>query len=104
MELQSRLNGETHLHSWVETDDGGNFTLSGSDLAPRDEWGDVSEYEWDTTVRSTDVPALVELLGGSPGQDVLDIIERDWVQLEGAGIERLIRESGIKYQTQVWRR
>lgn len=104
VELQNRMNGDVHLHLWAGVDDDGNFSISGFDVGPSDEWGDPSEYEWDTTVRCGNVAALVELLGGVLGQDVLEIIQRDWVPQEGDGLERLIRESGIPCETLIWRR
>jgi hypothetical protein len=104
VELHNRTNGDTHLHLWTEVDDAGNFSISGFDLGPKDEWGNPSGYEWDTTVLCVNVAAVLALLGGSPDQDILEIDDRDWVPAEGDGLERLIRESGISYETLIRRR
>jgi len=50
------------------------------------------------------LPRVLELLGGAPGDDLLDLIERDWVPKEGAGLERIFRDSGIPYDLETWRR
>ena len=98
------MNGDTHLHLWAKVGGGGDFSIEGYDLGPTGEWGDCSEYEWIVEVKKSDLPSLVALLGGAPNQDILDVIERDWAPTEGDGLERLVRESGISFNTAVWRR
>ena len=34
---------------------------------------------------------------GTDGGDLLEIIERDWKPVQGEGLEKRIRESGIPY-------
>jgi hypothetical protein len=95
------MNGEVHLNLWASINDGGDFSIEGQDLGPRDEEGDLAEYEWTTTVTREHVPALIQLLGGTPGDDVLQIVKRDWVRIEGQGLEQLIRESDVPCMTEV---
>ena len=96
------MNGEVHLNLWARVDEEGNLSIEGQDLGPRDEDGDLAEYEWSTFVAAQDVPAVAQLLGASDGEDVLDIISRDWLRVEGSGLEKLIRVSGIPYRTDVY--
>ena len=96
------MNGEVHLNLWARVDEEGNLSIEGQDLGPRDEDGDLAEYEWSTFVAAQDVPAVGRLLGASDGEDVLDIISRDWLSVEGSGLEALIRASGIPYRTDVY--
>jgi hypothetical protein len=103
VQLLNRMNGDTHLHLWARINDAGDFSIEGQDLGSMDESGDSSEYEWILKVDKSDVPSLVVLLGGTPEQHVLDIIEKDWAPKEGSGLERLVRESGIPFNTAVWR-
>lgn len=100
--LQDRMNGDVHLNLWARIDEYGNFLIEGQDLGPRDADGDISEYEWTTVVAREHVPALVELLGGSPDQDVLAIVERDWLPTEGYGLEQLIKRSDVPCDTEVY--
>jgi hypothetical protein len=98
------MNGDISMNLWATIDDEGNLLIEGQDLGPVDEDGDMNEYEWVTMVAAELLPRVLELLGGAPGDDLLDLIERDWVPKEGAGLERMIRDSGIPYDLETWRR
>lgn len=87
--LQDRMNGDLGLNLRCRFDQVGNFLIEGQDLTKD------TEYSWTFTVESKDVDALRVLLGAGQGEDLLDVIERDWKPLEGHGLEKLIRESGI---------
>lgn len=100
--LQDRMNGDMHLNLWARINDDGDFLIEGQDLGPRDDDGDRSEYEWTTTVTREHVPALVRLLGGSPGQDVPQIVEREWAANEGQGLEHLVKQSDVPCDTEVY--
>ena len=69
--------------------DDGDFLIEGHDI------GDDSEYEWVTSVKASDVPGLIKFLGNEEDDDLMKIIERDWVVREGQALERLIRLSVI---------
>jgi hypothetical protein len=56
---------------------------------------DDGEYEWFTTVRATHVLRLVELLGGDPDSDVLDLLAQRYSGIGSYELERVIRESDI---------
>jgi hypothetical protein len=90
--LQHRKNGDVWLNLSCGFNEAGDFVIAGHDL------GSDFTYEWWTTVMAADVPALIALLGGSPGDDLLEIMVRDWVPLEGDGLEKLIRESDVPSQ------
>ena len=102
VELRNRMNGDTLMHLWARINDAGDFSIEGQDLGPMDESGDSSEYEWITKVKNSDVPSLVVLLGGTSDQDIIDIIERDWAPKEGNGLDGLVRESGIPFESAIW--
>jgi len=98
LSLQARNNGDIWMSLWASINDEGDFVIEGHDLGPGD-----SEYEWITVVRAEHIPALITLLGGNADDDLLDIVERDWKPVEGAGLERRIRESEIPNELEVWR-
>lgn len=78
--------------------DGEGLRIDGQDLGPQVQaFGpDFREYEWSWKAARGDVPRIVELLGGQPGEDALDVLER-WTKehngldpgnfLKGAGVE-----------------
>ena len=53
------------------------------------------EYEWFQTIAAADVPRVVELLGGRPGEDVLDVLERGFTGARSHELEALLRASDI---------
>lgn len=60
------------------------------------------EYEWSKTIVATDVPRVVALIGGQAGDDVLELLERDWTGSRSYDFERLLRESGIPVTLFTW--
>lgn len=90
--LQDRMNGSVRLQRWAGFAEDGAFEISGCDvdLGERD-----FEYEWTTRVEATAVPALCALLGASSPADLLDVLRRDWVPVEGEGLEAAIRASDV---------
>jgi hypothetical protein len=68
--------GEGGRHLWAYLDAAGNLHIDGQDLGPAT--APVSsdgEYEVFEKIDAEHVPAVVELLGGTPGSDVLDLLE-----------------------------
>jgi len=100
--LQDRMNGDIHLNLWAGLEDNGDFTINGMDLGSRDSDGDRSEYEWTVTVSRENVPALARLLGSLPDEDVLETVERKWVKVEGEGLDKLIRESDVPSELEMY--
>jgi hypothetical protein len=85
---------ENGLTVWTRRGEDGGFTILGQDLGPIAPGG--REYEYAITVAATDVPAVVEALGGTPGADALVVVaanaetivrtgELTW--LKGLGVE-----------------
>lgn len=100
--LQDRMNGDVHLNLWATLGDNGDFTINGMDLGPRDADGDRSEYKWTVTVSRESVPVLASLLGSLPDEDVIETVQRKWVEVEGDGLEKLIRESNVPSALEVY--
>jgi hypothetical protein len=95
------MNGNIRLKLQAILEDSGDFTIYGCDKGPIEKDGDRFEYVWEFTVNATNVPDLIALLGGFKGEDLLEIIKRDWKPLEGSGLEKKIRESGIPYNLDI---
>ena len=88
---------------WAYLDGDGNLHIDGQDLGPGT--GPVSpdgEYEWFQTINAVDVPRVVDLLGGQPGTDVLDILEANWSGSRSYDLERTLRASGIDIKRSVY--
>lgn len=82
--------GSRHLCAYV--DEAGNLHIDGQDLGPGT--APVSpdgEYEWFKTIAAVDVPRLVSLLGGTHGENILDLLERGF---SGAGSYELEERLG----------
>lgn len=88
--LQHRQNGSVWLNLECYVDDHGDFSIVGHDI------GSDSEYEWVRIVRARHIPQLLEALGAAPGENLMDIIRRDYLPVEGLGLERLITSNKIK--------
>jgi len=95
--LQNRMNGNIRLRLQAILEDNGDFTIYGCDRGPKNDDGDRFEYIWEFTVNALHIPGLITLLGGADEDNLLEIIERDWKPVQGEGLEKRIRESGIPY-------
>ena len=60
------------------------------------------EYEWFLTIAAADVPRVVALLGGAPGDDVLDLLERGFTGTGAYELEAHLRASDIPTTLSVW--
>ncbi len=101
--LRAESNGPDHRFLWAYVDEGGALHIDGQDLGPGT--GMVSgdgEYEWFKTIAAADVPRVVVLLGGQPGDDVLDLLERDFTGPGSYELESRLRASDIPVQLHVW--
>src|ERR1700738_1396918 len=75
--LRDQREGHDSRHLCAYLDNEGGLHIDGQDLGPST--GLVSEdgeYEWFQRIPARKVPHLVAILGGDPGDDVLDILER----------------------------
>jgi hypothetical protein len=84
-------------------DERGDLHIDGQDLGPGTApVSDDGEYEWFTTIAAADVPRLVMLLGGQPGDHILDLLEQRYSGAGSYELERLIRESAFPLRREVW--
>lgn len=82
----------------------GHLCIAGQDLGPMTAMvSDDGEYEWSRTYAAADVPRLFALLGGTPGEDVLSVLERDWSGRRSYELEALTRDCGIEFTFWSWR-
>jgi len=84
-------------------DEAGNLRLDGHDLGPGTAIvSDDGEYEWVETIATSDLPRLVELLGGTPGEDILDLLSRRYTGAAAGEFTRILYDSGIPIKRMVW--
>lgn len=97
--LRDERAGKDSRHLWAYVDKAGNLHIDGQDLGPGT--APVSpdgEYEWFKTIDAVDVPRLVSLLGGTQGEDVLDLLERGFSGAGSYELETRLRECDIPVQ------
>ncbi len=63
---------------------------------------DDGEYEWFETIAAAEVPRLVALLGGRTGDDILDLLGRDFTGAGSYELEKRLREGDIPVERHVW--
>jgi hypothetical protein len=99
---QERRGGDVRwLGAFV--DGSGALRVHGQDLGPGTAMvSSDGEYEWFMTVAAGDVQRLVALIGGQPGDDVLELLERAWTGPRSYDFERVLRESGIPVKLFTW--
>jgi len=91
-----------HLEAYLDAE--GALHIDGQDLGPGTApVSDDGEYEWFRTVPASELPRLVELLGGQPGEPILDLLARRYTGRESYELERVISEGGIRSDLSVWR-
>ena len=82
---------------WAHMDEEGRLHIDGQDLGSGTATiSPDGEYEWFKTFAAEDVPRIVALLGGSPDEDALDVLER-WSG-KSYDLEALLRDSGIPFE------
>jgi hypothetical protein len=102
--LREERVGPDSRHLWAYLDGEGNLHIDGQDLGPGTYPFSVDgEYEWFQTIEAVDVPRVVELLGGAPGAEVLDLLQEGWSGERSYELERALRESAINIKRFVWR-
>lgn len=101
--LRDERDGRDSRHLWAYLDDRGRLHIDGQDLGPGT--APVSsdgEYEWFRTIEAADVPRVVELLRGQPGEYVLTLLKRNWTGPRSYELEALLRDSDIPIALHVW--
>ena len=101
--LRQERHGDDTRWLGAYVDGAGALHVDGQDLGPGTAMvSSDGEYEWFMTVAAGDVHRVVALLGGQPGDDVLELLERDWTGSRSYDFERLLRESGIPVKLFTW--
>jgi len=84
---------------WAYLDNKGNLHIDGQDLGPKTApVSDDGEHEFFMTIRAEDVSKAVTLLGGSAGDDVLDLLEARYTGESSYELEQRLRESDIEVE------
>ena len=96
--LSKRAGGDERTSYFLDAtlEDDGSLTLSGQNLGPGASWD--GEYEYWYHVEAKDVPALVVALGGEPGTDIVELLQRRWTGDAVAGLVTRIKTSGVDYR------
>jgi hypothetical protein len=99
VQLRHERDGPDSRFLWAYVDDQGNLHIDGQDLGPKTApVSDDGEYEWFKTIRAEDVSKVVTLLGGSTGDDLLNLIEDRYTGEASGELEKRLRESDIKIE------
>ena len=86
----------SQLSLWAYLDSGGRLHIDGQDLGPvTAPVSNDGEYEYFKTIAASDIPRLVELLGGKPGADILALLKRKYTGEKSYDLERILSESDI---------
>jgi hypothetical protein len=103
IQLRQEISGQDRRSLWAYCDEEGNLQVDGQDLGPGTALvSSDGEYEWSESVKAADIPRLVELLGGAPGEDILRLLERRFCGVASYEFEGTLRESGLPVKTWVW--
>lgn len=87
----------------AHVDERGNLHIDGQDLGPGTAMvSSDGEYEWFQVIAAVDIPAVVALLDGQAGDDVLDLMATGWVGARSYELERRLRESTIPIERSIW--
>lgn len=87
---------DTGIHSalWAWVDQSGDLHLDGQDLGlPPGMMSDDAEYEYFKVIAAQHLPALIDLLGGRQGDDLLDLVARDRTGPASFDLERILHEA-----------
>lgn len=93
----------SHLGLWAYLDAAGRLHVDGQDLGPvtASVSGD-GEYEYFKMIAREDIPRLAELLGGKPGDGILDLLEKNWTGAKSYDLEDILREGPIEVELSTW--
>ncbi len=90
------LRFDNGLHSILEA----SLTADGSLQLEAQDLGGTSylmnpdgEYKCWRTIAPEHLPALIALLGGDPGDDILELLARDWTGFRSFDLEALLRQA-----------
>jgi hypothetical protein len=93
----------SHLLLWAYLDTLGRLHIDGQDLGPVTKFvsGD-GEYEYFKMVAREDIPRLVEILGGEPGDEILGLLGREWTGDKSYDLETVLRDGPVEVVLGVW--
>jgi hypothetical protein len=102
VELRSERTGRDvrRLYACVED---GHLMIGGQDLGPAT--ASVSgdgEYEWCYIYPPESIPALAAALGGSDGEDILDLLGRTYCGSRSYELERICRDTSDSIPRRFW--
>jgi hypothetical protein len=101
--LREERTGPDQRFLWAYVSTDGALHIDGQDLGPATSPpSHDGEYEWFQTIQPEHLPRLVELLGGEPGTDLLDLLAERYTGAGAAALERILRESGIPVERFAW--
>ena len=63
----------------------------------------AGDYEWSTSLAAEDVPRAVEVLGGDPGTNIIDLLAEHWTGDKATTIEARLENAGITLKRSFWR-
>lgn len=96
--LNQTLHDGSRLHLSATLDSDGDLLIEGQDLGPVTKpVSPDGEYEYCYTIHAVDVPTLITALGGSTGEDVLELLQARWAGGKSYGLGEAIRGSGVRF-------
>jgi hypothetical protein len=100
--LRDEQRGANRRFLCAYCDAAGNLHVDGQDLGPGTAMmSDDGEYEWFQTIAAVHLPALVQTLGGQPGEPILTVLAR-YRGDASYELERLLRASGVPVALEQW--
>lgn len=96
--LRQESSGKDWRNLWAYVGPDGALHIDGQDLGPATAMmSSDGEYESFKTIAAIHVPRLLSLLGGQPGDDILDVLA-GYTGERSYELEKLLRESDIPVQ------
>ncbi|MHA6523511.1 TY-Chap domain-containing protein [Tessaracoccus sp. G1721] len=94
---------DSSFHLDVRLRDDGAIEFEAQDLGPVTALvSDDGEYEYWRVIDAEHVPDLLELLGAGPGDDVVDLLARDWSGPASFDLEALLRDAPFPVKLTTW--
>lgn len=99
---ENRADG-SRLRLWAYLDAAGQLHIDGQDLGPVTRPASADgEIESFRILPTENIQRLVELLGGVPGDGILDILAGSWTGEMSYELERILREGPVEVVFATW--